>query len=300
MTRYNSSRLLTPPREEEEIYPYRRVWHSLSIEMGGVFTIALVFYVLVGFVGINLPQSLWRAGNATLALSPAMFWLVFSWWRERRVPEPREHLTAVFIISGLAANAIGIPLITYLDVDQWLSSADTIGRILGYAFTVGITQETIKYLVVRYLAWERGFRIRQDPLAYCLTSAMSYATVANLHFALDGVPSPDIVAMRIFSITALHVTASTIVAFGMTELYFNPRTVFVQPFMLLLAAIVVGIGISFRTGLTNSGFVLGIGGTRPILGFIFSLVLMVSVLVSFAFLFTTTERQAQEAAEEET
>ena len=299
MTRYNSSRLLTPPKEEEEIYPYRRVWYSLGIEIGGIFFIALTFYILVGFIGLNLPESLWRATNTALALSPAVFWLVFSWWRERRVAEPREHLTAVFIVSALAANAIGIPLVQYLDVASWLSSGDFMGRILGYAFTVGIIQETLKYLVVRYIAWDNGFRIRQDPLAYCLTSAMSYATVANLHFALDAVPSPDVVAMRIFGITALHIAASTIMAFGITELYFNPRTVLIQPLMLLLASIVVGIGIPFRAGLTSSGFPLGIGGTRPLFGFVFSFILLMAVLVAFSFLFTTTERQAREAEEED-
>src|SRR5688572_5828122 len=48
VTSYNP-RLLTPP-EEEEIYPYRRVWRSLIVETSLLFALTAVLFVLVNFL----------------------------------------------------------------------------------------------------------------------------------------------------------------------------------------------------------------------------------------------------------
>ena len=54
MTRYNNPRLLTPPREEEEVYPYRRVWLSIVIEIGVMLGITVALYVMIGYLNMGL------------------------------------------------------------------------------------------------------------------------------------------------------------------------------------------------------------------------------------------------------
>lgn len=294
-TRRYNPRLLTPPREEEEVYPYRRVWPSIALEMGLLFGAAVVSYAVFGIFGLTLP-GFQRVINGALALLPLALWMLFSYSRERRVPEPRIRLLMVLIISALSASAIGIPFIEdVLQASRWLSLSASFERILGYTFAVGFVQESIKYIVLRFTVWPQYLRTRLDTVAYGAASAIGYATVANLYFALDGTPSPDVVAARIFSITAIHIVGSAIVAYGLSELWFDPRSLLLLPFTLFLASLLTGITISMRASLVNARFFLGTGGTRDLLGLLFSLAFLVGPLIAAGFLFDTAERREEEA-----
>lgn len=294
LRRYNP-RLLTPPREEEEIYPYRRVWQSIIVEMSLLFAAAVVAFGVFGVFGLSLPR-FQRVINGALALLPLGLWLIFSYSRERVVPQPRIRLSGVLIVSALSASAIGIPFIdNVLQASRWLSLSGSLDRIFGYMFAVGFVQESIKYIIIRYMVWPQYLRTRLDAVAYGAASAVGYATVANLYFAIDGEPSPDVVAVRIFSITAIHIVGSAIVAYGLSELWFNPRSLLLLPFTVFLASLVTGITIAMRAGLVNARFFLGIGGTRDVLGLLFSLAFLVGPLVAASFLFDTAERREQEA-----
>lgn len=299
MTRYSAPRLLTPPREEEAVYPYRRVWPSLLLELGGLSAVTFGLYIMVGFLGINAPESLWRQVNIGLALLPAVLWLLFSRLRENSVEQPRRQLTSVLLVSALAANAVGIPLIDTLAPQRWLSLATALDRIIGYAVTIGVIQELVKYLVLRFIVWPDGFRVRSDVMAYSLTAAVGYTTILNLHAAFDGTPSPDVLAIRIFSNTTVHIVGSMIVAYGLTELRFNPKVYLNMPVSLLVAALFTGLAISFRAGLTNGGFVLGIGGARPLFGLVFSLIYLAGSLVAIGLLMNNARRRAEEASQAE-
>ncbi len=294
--RYNRPRLLTPPREEEEIYPYRRVWKSIIREIGVLTLISAGFYA-IGFVGLSIPERLHAPMNIALPLVIVILWLYFSAWKESRVLEPRNQLLAVMLVSGLVANAIGVPLINALNPDEWLSSAGSFERILGYAFTIGLIQEGLKYGVMRVILWQDGFRNRWDTLAYATASAVGYATVSNFHLIEAGVISPDVLALRLYTNVVMHYASSVLLAYGLSELRFNPQVFFIMPAAMLLSAIVTGATISIRATLTNSGFVLGIGGTRPLFGFVFSLVLVSVVCILTAFLFNNAERREREAVE---
>ncbi|MDZ4670841.1 MAG: PrsW family glutamic-type intramembrane protease [Phototrophicales bacterium] len=294
--RYNRPRMLTPPREEEEVYPYRRAWGSIVREIGILTVISAGFYAL-GVVGFVIPERIFAPLNFTLPLLTVGLWLYFSAWKESRVQEPRVQLVAVMVVSALVANAIGVPLIGALRPDDWLASAGSFERILGYALTVGLVQEGLKYGVLRVILWQEGFRNRLDTLAYATAAAVGYATVTNLHLLADGLISPDVLALRLYTNVIMHYASSAILAYGLSELRFNPQVFFIMPVMIFMSALVTGATISIRATLTNSGFVLGIGGTRPLLGFVFSVVLVVTVLFLTAFLYNNAERREREAVE---
>lgn len=294
MARFNA-RLITPPREEEEVYPYRRVWRSIVIETGAVFGVAAVLYVLLAILHLGLPQILVQPTNVVLALLPLLLWLVFSWWSEHLVREPRRGLLLTLVVGALTANAVGIPLINgFLQIDRWLPLSSAVNRIAGYTLTVGIVQETLKYLVVRYLAWPDRFRTRWDGIAYGAACAVGYATVANLHFVLDTPPLPYIAAARVFDTLVLHLVASSIVSYGLSELRFNNPTPLLLPTTLALAAFITGVAVPVRAGLVNATLSLDVSSTRLIFGLGFSLALLVAIMGTLAFLLNAAERYARE------
>lgn len=297
MSQYTSAKLITPPREEEIIYPYRRVWRSLTIEIGVLFALTVLIFGAVGIAGFGVPRPLSGGLNIALALAPAILWGVFSLWAERRVPEGRSHLLGIAVISALTANAIAIPALEWLQPAQWLTFTGVSDRILGYAFTVGIIQIGLQYLVVRFITWPDAHRIREDAIAFTTSAAIGYITVWNLHSVWVDAPDADVVALRVFANTSLALLAAVVLAYGLAQLRFQPKLYYTLPLTLLIAAVLIGVGITFRTNFTAGGFVLGIGGTRPIIGLGFSAAFAFAGLMSMLFLFNVAERQSREARE---
>ncbi len=297
MTRYSETKLLIPPREEESIYPYRRVWRSLTTEIIALFGITLVLYVLLGILGFSVPRGLWQIINLGLALLPALLWGMFSWWQETRVPQPRRQLLSIVIITALATNAVAIPLINWLKPDDWLALEGTLDRMLGYAFSIGIIQIAIQYAVVRFITWPDSYRVRNDAIAYCLSAAIGYISVWNVHTIAAADITPYVVALRVFSTSTLALMAAMILAYGFAELRYNPQLYFVMPVSIIIAAIVIGFGITFRAGFVSGSFTLGIGGTRQLFGLGFSAGLLFAGLMGLFFLFNVAERRNREADE---
>jgi RsiW-degrading membrane proteinase PrsW (M82 family) len=290
------SRFITPPKEEEEIYPYRRVWSSIIAESGVMVAVAIIIFLVTRFV--DVPRHLYPPIGVAISITPVGLWLGLSWWRERFVPQPRAKLIAVAVISALAANAIAIPLVEdFLQVDKWLPLENAINRIIGYTFTQGLVQAILTYLVIRYLVWPDNFRVRLDSIAYGAASAVGYATILNLHFVLSSNPSPDMAAFRVFDALAVQLAVNIIIGYGLSEVCFNAR-----PFPILLtatvalAAFISGLAIPLRSGLTNATLEQGVGAVSPIRGFLLSAALLAAVSFVFSFLFDNAERQDAEAA----
>lgn len=299
-SRLDTVRLLTPPEEKAEIHPYRRVWRSMILESSILGGVTVGVFTLVNLLHVQLPSTLQTYTRLGLALLPCILWLIFSWWAERQVPQPRERLVAVAIISALVANAVGVPLINnFLQTDRWLPLSNAITRIIGYTFTVGIVQEMLKYLVVRYVAWPNQFRIHLDGLAYGAASAIGYATVLNLHFALSEPSAPDIAALRIFATYVLHIVTSNIVGYGLSEVRFSTPTPLFLPMIVALAAFITGVSIPIRAGLINASLSLAISAPRAIFGLGFSIALLIAPSLILAFLLNNIERRVQETLPEE-
>lgn len=295
MARFDT-RLITPPSEEEEIYPYRRVWSSIAVEAGALFAVAVALYVLTRITPV--PARLYQPINITLSLLPAGLWLIFSWRRERSVPQPRQNLIAVAVISGLAANAISLPVIEQvLQPSRWLPLESALNRIVGYAFTIGLVQAVTIYLTMRFTIWPNCMRIRLDGVAYGAASAVGYATVLNLKFVLSTSTVPSIAAMRIFDQIVPLLCGGIIIGYGLAEVAFS-RHIF--PLLLAatvaLSAFVTGIAIPLVSGFANTSIspLNPVSTSNPLLGFLFSAGLLFVVSNIFSFLFTIAERQEAE------
>lgn len=295
MTSYNP-RLITPPREEEEIYPYRRAWRSVLIESGTLIGLLLIFFVVFNFLGLSLEGNTLIGLNLILAISPALLWVIFSRIPENNVEAPRRRLLTTFTVTALVANAVGIPLInTVFQPDSWLPLQSTLNRILGYTVTVGILQEFLKYLVLRYIVWPGYYRVRIDAIAYGAATAVAYAMVVNLNYVVaNPTAAPDVVMQRVFANFALHIVGSSIVAFGLSETRFNSAFSVFLPFMVVLAALLTGVAIPVRTTFMNAGLGLTVSAQREIFGLAFSLIFYLAPMAIMFFLFSVTERRQQE------
>lgn len=287
---------LTPPTEKEEVYPYRPVWRSVVIESSLIIGVTIAIYVAVGIFGLQVPNAIVPYARLALTILPVAVWVIFSWWAERAALEPRKNLLKVVFISALAANAVGLPLINdFFQVDQWLPLSSAISRIIGYTFTVGLVQELLKYLVVRYMTWPNDFRIRLDGIAYGVASAIGYATILNLHFVITDTPPLDVAALRIFATYAIHIAASAIVGYGLAEVRFgNPTPIFLA-IVLALSAFVTGVAIPIRAGLVNAPLSLKASAPQSLYGLLFSVALLAGPLFLLSFLFANAERREREA-----
>lgn len=289
--------LLTPPREEEEIYPYRRVWRSIGIEGGLLIGAGIASFVVVNFLGLRLPSAWQLPLGAALAALPVLGWLLFSWYPERLVTQPRVRLLAVFVISALVANAAAYPLAAYtLQVERWLSLDSAVRRIIGYTFTLGMLHQLLMYLVLRYTVWPQHLRTRYDALAYSAAAAVGYTFVLNLHFVFSSPAPPDVVAARVLFTTTLHVVAGMFIAYALADMRFGLTSVLLSPLMLLVSALLIGLAIPLRVGLVNAPLVIGVGQSRALFGLGFSIALFVALCFVMAFLFNNAEQREREAA----
>jgi RsiW-degrading membrane proteinase PrsW (M82 family) len=288
-------RLLTPPQQEEEVYPYRDAWRSVAIESSVVGIVTISLFILINVIGLQIPRQFNGIIAVGLACLPVILWLYFSWFQERSVPQPRQRLLAVALISALVANAIGNPFIhDFLQIDRWLPLSSAISRIVGYTFTVGIVQEFLKYLVLRYTVWPNQFRIRTDGVAYGAAVGIGYASILNLQFAFAMTASPDVAASHMFANFALHLITGILIGYGLAELQLGSPPLLLPVFTVALAALITGISIPIRAGLVNATLEFGSSTSRPLLGIVFSALLLIVPLLILSFIYNNAERQAQE------
>lgn len=288
-------RLLTPPREEEVAFPYRRVWRSIIIENG----ILIAFTVALIFAGGLIPPNLYPSAALIVALAPMGLWFLFSWLPEKSVLQPRPQILRTMIITGLVANAVGVPLIRdFFVIENWLPTSDLVSRISGYTMTVGVTQELLKYIVLRFLVWPGLYRYRMDAMAYGLAGAVGYGTVLALHFVIENSPPPDIAAVRIVGVMVPQVISSAVMAYGLAQARFSDTLPPLMGLTFALSALLTGFFIPVLSSISNATFVPGVAGTAPIRALFFALVMLVTALVIVAFLLNNADRRDQEASVE--
>jgi len=238
----------------QEVYPYRRVWRAVFIEIGTM--LGLVLLVLVG-VGVgflrDVPSRNW---GLVLVLVPLGAYLNFSVRGEARALQPRQGLLTVTLFSALLANGVGLPLVEgFFDPGVWLSEAGFFSRALGYAFTFGVTAEFLKYIAIRYTVWPHRFRTRMDGIAYSVAASVGYATVLNTQIIFDQEPTVTANAMRIAINFISQIGFGVIMGYFLAELALHPHR---SPFFLVgglfVGALINGLFVAFRAIAAGSGF----------------------------------------------
>ena len=284
--------ILTPEAAPEEIYPYRRVWRSVAIEVGAMIGLVIFVFITVrlGFLR-EVPSRNW---GGLMILIPLGMYLWFSVRGEQQAQHPREGLLTVTLFSALLANGVGLPLVDNIFVPrEWLSDAGFFSRVLGYAFTAGVTAEFLKYIAIRYTTFPANFRVRMDGVAYSVAASIGYATVLNFQVVFELEPTVSSQAIRIAVNFISQVSIGTIMGFFMAQLALVPRrNSFFLGIGLFIASIVSGMFTGFRAIAAGSGFaVSSINGLFVIIG--------LGMAVMFAINFLIQNADGRDAARKE-
>jgi len=286
--------VLAPEQIAEEIFPYRRVWRTAWLEVALLALIVLTVWALSDLLGVIDPATRTAPIKIGLALVPLFAWLFISYWTERRAPIPRPHLVGLLALGALSASGIMLPLEqSVFTPDRWLPTAGFFGRVLGYTFTLGVTAEFTKYLVMRYTVWPRFFTQRTDGIAYALAVSVGFATVLNLRFALQPEPTVSAVALRIASITFSQVGVGVIMGFFLAELHIGRVPVFWLPMGLFLASFLSGLYYGFRGIAIVGGLSVEGDGSAPIRGFFLALGVVILLFPSLSFIIQNADARME-------
>ncbi len=277
--------LISPEEAPKEVYPYHRVWRSVTLVMAAVVGMVVVVYLGV-LVGI-LRDVRSRNWGLLLILVPVGVYLIEAVRGEQRSQRPREGLFTVALFSALLANGVGVPLIdSFFKPHEWLSDAGFFNRVLGYTLTVGVSAEVLKYIAIRYTVWPRRFRIRMDGIAYSFASAIGYATVINLHLVFGNEATVTANALRIGINFISQVGFGTVMGFFIAELALHRAPALFLPAGLFLGAFISGLYIAFRAVASGSGF-----NVQLISSLLLALGFAGAVMISVNFLIETAENR---------
>ena len=287
-TRFN---LLASEEAPAEIYPYRRVWRAVSIEVG-----AMVFLVMLVIIGTRfglLRDVASRNWGLLLILVPLGAYLWFSVRGEQQAPEPREGLITVTLFSALLANGLGLPLVNeFFEPREWLSDAGFFGRLLGYSFTVGVTTEFLKYVAIRYTIWPKRIRARIDGVAYSIAASVGYATVLNAQVVFGTEPTVSAMAIRIAINFISQLGFGVIVGYFMAEMALVPnRAPFFLAGGLFTGSLMQGAFVAFRGIAAGSGF-----RVASVNGFLLVIFFAVMTMLAINFLIENAESRAADLA----
>lgn len=295
MSQVNDSRIIAPPIEEE-IFPYRRVWRSVSMQAIVISLISALFVLLDEFLNLQLSEDLNNIIVGFLITSPVLLWIIFSVIPERLVIEPRQNLIVVAVVSGLTASAIGIPLIdNFFQIDDWIPLESAFRRILGFAFTVGIIDTAIKFIVLHFFIFPQKLRVRIDAIAFAVASAIGYSFVVNLYTIVEIQPTYSIAIILILSNFVMQICSSLFLAYGLSEIYFTKANFFILPIMIVISALVIGLISPFTTGLMNGPLFVDGNANRPLfsLGFLIGVLFLFFIVIFF--LYNVAERRERES-----
>jgi len=162
-----------------------------------------------------------------LAIAPTIFILVFILRRDHNEKEPRPLLANLFLVGALATipaafleaalepYVLGFP-IALPDPLFRVAAAHSLAPIALYCFcVVGVVEEGAKYLVVRFLAWNRPCWDEVfDGVIYCVCASLGMATLENIVYVFEGGVGTSIVR-ALLSVPA-HAMFAVVMGYNMS------------------------------------------------------------------------------------
>jgi RsiW-degrading membrane proteinase PrsW (M82 family) len=169
-----------------------------------------------------------------LAFAPGIMWLLFFLKRDN-LPEPKLQIFKVFyfgIMVVLLAVPIELQMLKHIDFNY-----STIPALLGsvsepsllfygvkYIFIVGIIEEFLKYLVVRFLVLKNS--CIDEPIdlpIYMITAAIGFAVGENILLFIFGDPInvPGIAMTRFIGANLLHIVCSAIIGISLAMSFYH-------------------------------------------------------------------------------
>lgn len=113
------------------------------------------------------------------ALAPAMFMLHFVYVRDRYERDPPGRVLWVFFVGCFAVIPAAMFESVFAGIEKW--------GLIGIAFSawcvIALCEETVKYLVLRWLAVpHHSFNEEYDGILYAVAASLGFAAVENLFY----------------------------------------------------------------------------------------------------------------------
>lgn len=252
---------------------------GLAIFLGVIFLVELVVHPQFSSSGIIITGVL-------MAIVPAVLWLAFFYQQDRREPEPKGLVIEVFILGGLLAAAIGIPLVeNVFAVSNWMYDNFWV-NLAGAVLVIGFSQEFLKYAAVRFSVYSMAeFDERTDGIIYATAAGLGFASVLNIAFIVNsGGANLGMAAIRIVLTSLAQASFAGITGYFLGIDKLDRKPAWWMPAGVLLAAVLNGLFFTVWGNLTAGRINSSGGFINPWIGLVLAVVLAVSVMAVLSWL----------------
>ena len=269
--------------KKSNIVGRRSLWVSSS---GTFILLALFLLVVYGLDRIVKPR--FTEGDLILvgivmALVPAIIWIGFFYRQDRLEPEPKSLVIEVFILGGLLAWAVGIPLVNSFNLPSWLFNSFWT-NLLGAILVIGFIQEFLKYVAVRFSVFNSAeFNEKIDGIIYATAAGLGYATALNISYITStGGVNLGMGAIRVVLTALAQASFAGVMGYFLGQQKLDMKPAWWMPLGLLVTAILNG---TFYTlwGTVQRGRITVTGGfVNPWIGLILAagMALLITFLLS--------------------
>lgn len=257
---------------------------SLVTFLGLAIFLAIVY--LVESIAPQFSNSDLIIVGVLMSLVPAILWLAFFYQQDRREPEPKGLVIEVFILGGLLAGAIGIPLVEdVFNVSAWLYDSFWV-NLAGAILVIGFIQEFLKYAAVRFSVYSSAeFDERTDGIIYATAAGLGFASVLNIAFIVNsGGANLGMAAIRIVLTSLAQASFAGITGYFLGVDKHDHKPVWWMALGVTLSAVLNGLFFTLWGNL-STGRINSTGGfVNPWIGLILAVVLAVSVMAVLSWL----------------
>lgn len=271
----------------------RGLWLAGVAEVVGLLVLVGLVELIVGLAQPRLEGAGLIAASVAIALVPAAVWLSFFYQQDRLEPEPKGYVLAVFVLGGLLASAVGLPLTqSVFRTHEWLGLS-LWANLLGSVLVVGFAYEFLKYAAVRYFVYPLDeFDERVDGIVYGTAAGLGFATAINIQYVVRS-GGVDLAAGIIHVVVTALAQASFagVTGYFLGRLKFEARPAWWMPAGLSLAAVLNGVFTYLSGEITRGGISLqGGGGHNPWPGLALATVFAVAVFAALNALIRRANR----------
>ncbi len=198
---------------------------------------------------------------------PALLWLAFWLFEDKKNPEPKRYIFFTFIAGMSVVMLIVLPLEKLVEAQAALAGYPREGLLV--LFLWALIEETFKFAAAYAAAlhW-RVFDEPLDAVVYMITAALGFAAFENALFLASPLSQGQIVQtivtgdLRFVGATLLHTLSSATVGLALAYAFYK------KPAFRRKAAI-VGVILATALHTTFNFFILTKGGSATFLVFLF-------------------------------
>lgn len=261
-------------------------WRSSFISLALIIALVILVYILDSIFGHRLSLTGLVFAGLIIAFAPAAIWLSFFYRLDHFEPEPKEKVVQVFILGGLVAAAIGIPLVENIfKVQDWIYTEPWI-TLLGSILVIGIAQETLIYAAVRFSIFPSSeFDEVTDGIVYATAAGLGFATALNITFIINSNGADlGLSAIRVSLNSLAHAGFAGLMGYFLGCDKFLKKPVWWQAAGVALASVLNGIFFFLYGNLSKPRISASPDPFSPWLGFVLAVFLSVAVTITLGFL----------------